>query len=60
MSPCARGCCWSPYSCALDRTCACHWDERRATSRNNGTNTYSDPTATQAVHNVMKATRKGA
>jgi hypothetical protein len=21
---CRRGCCWSPYSCARGRLCACH------------------------------------
>lgn len=56
MKPCARGCCWTPMAgvCALNRSCRCHWDERKPGGRNNGTNTYSDPTANQAVRNVMK------
>lgn len=54
MTPCARSCCWSPYGCAHARTCACHWDERRPTSRTNGTVNYSDPTSNQAIRNVMK------
>ena len=57
MTPCARGCCWSPFSCAKERSCACHWDERKPTSRSNGTVTYRDPTAEQAVSNVMKERR---
>jgi len=54
MTPCARGCCWTPFSCASTRTCACHWDERKPGTRSNGTVNYSDPTATQAVNNVTK------
>lgn len=40
--------------CALNRACSCHWEERKPTSRNNGGTVYSDPTANQAVRNVMK------
>lgn len=59
MSPCARGCCFTGLQvCAKARSCACHWDERRPGSRSNGTVTYRDPTAEQAVSNVMKE-RKG-
>lgn len=57
MTPCSRSCCWTPFSCATDRSCACHWDERKPNSRTNGTVTYNDPTATQAVRNVMKEGR---
>jgi hypothetical protein len=57
MTPCSRSCCWTPHACAKARTCACHWDERKPSSRTNGTNTYSDPTANQAVRNVMKEGR---
>lgn len=55
MSPCARGCCWTPTLCARQRDCACHWEDKKPRTRTNGTNTYSDPTANEAVRNVMKA-----
>lgn len=58
MTTCARGCCWNPYGCAHAYSCACHWDDRRPASRTNGTVTYADPTATQAVHNVMKERKR--
>jgi hypothetical protein len=55
---CARGCCWTAFQvCSKARTCACHWDEHKPSSRTNGTNTYADPTANQAVRNVMKEGR---
>jgi hypothetical protein len=55
MTPCARGCCWTPYGCAQARNCACHWDQR-APSRNSP-NVHADPTANQAIGNVMKEMR---
>lgn len=57
MTPCARSCCWTPHCCALNRTCRCHADERKPASRNDGGTNYNDPTASQAVHNVMKERR---
>lgn len=27
-APCGRGCCWTPYSCAKSKTCACHMTEQ--------------------------------
>jgi hypothetical protein len=60
MNPCARGCCWSPYSCALDRSCACHWDERKPSlAAGNTAGRHRDPTANEAINNVMKETMKG-
>lgn len=57
MTPCARGCCWVPMAgvCAKDRSCACHWDERRPAR--NSPNVHSDPTANQAIGNVMREQR---
>lgn len=58
MTPCARSCCWTPFSCASGRSCACHWDERKPASRTNGTVTYRDPTANEAVNNIMRERKK--
>lgn len=58
MTPCARSCCWNPWTCSKNRTCSCHWDERKPGGRNNGGTVYSDPTAQQAVRNVMKEERR--
>ena len=56
MTPCARSCCWVPMAgvCARNRTCACHWDERKPAGRNHSAAVHSDPTANQAIRNVMK------
>lgn len=58
MSPCARGCCWTPTICARQRDCPCHWEERKPRNRGTDTNTHPDPTATQAIRNIMKERRK--
>jgi hypothetical protein len=57
MTPCARGCCWSPYACSKARACSCHWGDWLTTqpANNGAVVTYRDPTANQAVGNVMKA-----
>lgn len=54
MTPCARGCCWTPYSCAANRSCACHWDERKPGGQVGSAVVHKDPTADQAIRNVMK------
>ena len=62
MTPCTRGCCWSPYGCAKARECSCHWGDwlhTAAAQANNGAvTTYRDPTANQAVNNIMRKQRK--
>lgn len=58
MSPCARACCWSPYGCAQQRACACHWlDVPRTEPRTSDARPHNDPTANRAIANVMRATR---
>lgn len=60
MTPCARGCCWVPMAgvCARNRSCACHWaDARPAMVSGGALATYPDPTANQAIGNVMKERR---
>jgi len=60
MTPCARSCCWTPFSCATDRSCACHWDERKGytpTLKGGADATYSDPTARTAIYNIERERR---
>jgi hypothetical protein len=57
MRPCARGCCWSPFGCALARACSCHFGEQRPTLKGGAEATYRDPTANEAIGNVMKEGR---
>ena len=58
MTPCARGCCWSPFSCARAYTCACHWDDKRPATSGGADATYADPTSRDAIRNVMKERRE--
>jgi hypothetical protein len=59
MTPCSRGCCWSPYGCARSRECECHWADwltTAAQAANNGAVTaYRDPTSQEAIYNIEKA-----
>jgi hypothetical protein len=32
VTPCGRGCCWTPYTCAKQKTCACHSTEPTTTN----------------------------
>lgn len=64
MTPCARGCCWSPYGCARAKECACHpptLTEWLGTSTDEPAvrRTHADPTGNQAVNNIMRQQRKG-
>jgi hypothetical protein len=44
--------------CAHAYSCACHWDDRRpATVKGGAEGVHRDPTAQQAIHNVMKGGR---
>jgi len=55
MTPCARACCWTPHCCGKAYSCACHWDDRRPAAVKGGADaTYRDPTAAEAIGNVMK------
>lgn len=65
MSPCQRGCCWSPYACAKQRECACHSPTLAqwlgAPVPDNVTPIrlrHKDPTANKAIHNVMRERRR--
>jgi hypothetical protein len=53
---CARGCCFTGLSvCARAYSCKCHWASQRPTRTPGGADrTYRDPTANQAIGNVMK------
>ena len=53
MTPCHRGCCWTPFSCATNRSCTCHEDEQSG-GRRGIAYTHADPTASQAIGNIMK------
>lgn len=59
MTPCARSCCWVPMAgvCAKARTCPCHWDERAHGGLAGTAGTHRDPTANEAIGNVMKERR---
>lgn len=59
MTPCARGCCWTPTICARNRTCPCHWGESpRTEPRTSDARTHSDPTANEAIRRAMKSGQK--
>lgn len=60
MTSCARGCCWTPFGCALARHCPCHWGDwlTSATPTGGADATYRDPTSREAIANVMRETRK--
>lgn len=59
MSPCSRGCCWSPYGCALSGTCACHWGDwlKVAAPSSGAVITHRDPTANEAIGNITRERR---
>jgi len=63
VTPCARGCCWSPFGCALARECDCHWGDWLAnaaqTANNGAVTTYRDPTANTAIANADRGNRRG-
>jgi len=56
MTPCARGCCWSPFGCAKARECDCHWGDWLLTpqGKRGSAATYRNPTENQAIANVMR------
>jgi hypothetical protein len=56
---CARGCCYTGLGvCARQRVCDCHWGEAAPARTAGGADaTYNDPTARQAIANVMKQER---
>lgn len=60
MTTCARGCCYTGLEvCAHAYSCACHWEARIPAAVKGGADaTYRDPTAQEAIANVMR-TRKG-
>lgn len=60
LSPCARGCCWTPFGCAKPSECKCHWgDCLLTTPQNNGpVTTYRDPTSNQAIRNITRNERR--
>lgn len=59
MNPCARGCCWNPWnSCSRQRTCPCHWEERRPAPQGSDSRKFRDPTADTAIRNIMKGRPK--
>lgn len=58
MTPCARGCCWSPWMCSKNRACECHWDDARPAIITGGAlATHRDPTAAEAIYNIEKERR---
>jgi hypothetical protein len=54
VTPCARGCCWTPLACARQRACLCHVEDLKPPPKGSDSKRYSDPTATQAIRNIMK------
>jgi len=59
MTPCARGCCWSPYGCAKARDCNCHWGDWLQPKDNSHIHKHRDPTANKAIARADRARRKG-
>jgi hypothetical protein len=59
MTPCARGCCFTGMQvCGKQRTCSCHVDERRPPPRGSDATRHKDPTAEQAIRNIMNTQRR--
>jgi len=66
MTPCKRGCCWTPMDgvCAKARECGCHtetlahWLGIKTTDEPPVRLPHRDPTANQAIANAMRTTRK--
>ena len=61
MTPCARGCCWVPMPgvCAKARDCPCHWEDKRPARVSGGAaGVHRDPTANEAIANVMREGKK--
>jgi hypothetical protein len=60
MTSCARGCCWTAFQvCARNQTCSCHWGDWLTAPVSGGADrTYRDPTANQAIGNVMKGRKE--
>ena len=60
MTPCARGCCWSPYGCAKARDCDCHWGDWLLQPKDNSNiHKHRDPTANKAIARADRARKKG-
>lgn len=60
MTPCARGCCWTPFSCAKGRDCRCHRDEHTRKTERDALKTasritYKDPVPREAIWNLERA-----
>lgn len=61
MTPCARGCCWTAFQvCSRQRDCRCHWGDwlTTAATNNGAVITHRDPTANQAIGNIMKERKR--
>lgn len=63
MTPCKRGCCWTPMAgvCARSRECDCHWGDwlTPQTPDTGRTISHRDPTGNEAVARAMRGKRKG-
>lgn len=59
VTHCSRGCCFTGLSvCARAYSCKCHFDDQRPAAVKGGADrTYADPTAREAIGNVMKESR---
>jgi hypothetical protein len=59
VTSCGRGCCFTGLQvCARAYTCACHWEDRRpAAIKGGAAGVHRDPTANEAIHNVMRDKR---
>ena len=58
MTVCGRGCCWNPWGCSLAYDCRCHWEDRKPAKEPGDSYRHADPTAQQAIRNIMKARKK--
>lgn len=58
VTPCQRGCCWSPFACATGRKCGCHAADPELPKNEPPVTriTYTDHVPGTAINNIMRAT----
>ena len=59
MTVCGRGCCYTGLQvCARAYDCRCHWEDRKPAKEPGDGRRHKDPTANEAIRNIMKGNRK--
>jgi hypothetical protein len=59
VTKCARGCCFTGLNvCGKQRACLCHVDDLKPPPKGSDARSHNDPTANEAIRNIMKGTKK--